>query len=85
MPANEEERARAATMGIPDINRKFRLEDMAAGDVIFSATGVTDGSLLDGVHFEGEYAEVDSIVMRSKSGTVRRMRTRCRDLARFGA
>jgi len=85
MPANEEERARAATMGISDINRKFKLEDMAAGDVIFSATGVTDGSLLDGVHFEGEYAEVDSIVMRSKSGTVRRMRTRCRDLARFGA
>jgi len=84
MPANEEERARAATMGISDINRKFKLEDMAAGDVIFSATGVTDGSLLDGVHFEGDYAEVDSIVMRSKSGTVRRMRTRCRDLARFG-
>ncbi len=85
MPANEEERARAATMGISDINRKFKLEDMAAGDVIFSATGVTDGSLLDGVHFDGDYAEVDSIVMRSKSGTVRRMRTRCRDLARFGA
>jgi len=85
MPANEEERARAATMGIADINRKFMLEDMAAGDVIFSATGVTDGSLLDGVHFHGEYAEVDSLVMRSKSGTVRRMRTRCRDLAsRFG-
>ncbi|HWK39236.1 MAG TPA: fructose-bisphosphatase class II family protein, partial [Hyphomicrobium sp.] len=84
MPANEEERARAATMGISDINRKFKLEDMAAGDVIFSATGVTDGSLLDGVHFEGDYAEVDSIVMRSKTGTVRRMRTRCRDLARFG-
>jgi len=85
MPANDEERARAAAMGISDINRKFKLEDMAAGDVIFSATGVTDGSLLDGVHFEGDYAEVDSIVMRSKSGTVRRMRTRCRDLARPGA
>ena len=57
MPSNDEERARAAKMGIPDINRKFLLEDMASGDVIFSATGVTDGSLLDGVRFRGDFAE----------------------------
>ena len=85
MPSNEEERVRAATMGITDINRKFKLEDMASGDVIFSAAGVTDGSLLDGVRFYGDYAEVESVVMRSKTGTVRRIKTTCRDVAaRFG-
>ena len=78
MPANDEERARAAKMGIPDISKKFLLEDLASGDVIFSATGVTDGSLLDGVRFRGDSAEVDSVVMRSKTGTVRRIKSTCR-------
>jgi fructose-1,6-bisphosphatase II / sedoheptulose-1,7-bisphosphatase len=85
MPSNDEERARAAAMGITDIHKKFLLEDMAAGDVIFSAAGVTDGSLLDGVRFHGEFAEVDSVVMRSKTGTVRRIKSKCRDVGgRFG-
>lgn len=85
-PSNDDERIRAAKMGITDINRKFNLEDMASGDVIFSATGVTDGSLLDGVHFRGDFAETESVVMRSKSGTVRRIKTRFRDIgARFPA
>jgi fructose-1,6-bisphosphatase II / sedoheptulose-1,7-bisphosphatase len=85
MPSNDEERARAVAMGITDVSRKFKLEDMAAGDVIFSAAGVTDGSLLDGVRFHGEFAEVDSVVMRSKTGTVRRIKSKCRDVAgRFG-
>jgi fructose-1,6-bisphosphatase II / sedoheptulose-1,7-bisphosphatase len=85
MPANEEERVRAATMGIADINRKFKLEDMAAGDVIFSAAGVTGGSLLDGVRFFGDCAEVDSVTMRSKTGTVRRIKSTIRDVAaRYG-
>lgn len=81
MPANDEERARAATMGIADINRKFTMEDMASGDVIFSAAGVTDGSLLKGVRFRGDGAEVESLVMRSKSCTVRRIRSTIRDVA----
>jgi len=81
MPANDEERVRAASMGIPDINRKFKLEDMASGDVIFSAAGVTDGSLLDGVKFFGDMAEVDSVVMRARTGTVRRIKSTCRDVA----
>ena len=73
-------------MGITVINRKFNLEDMASADVIFSATGVTDGSLLDGVHFRGDFAETETVVMRSKSGTVRRIKTRFRDIgARFPA
>jgi len=80
MPTKDEERQRAAKMGIPDINRKFKLEDMASGDVIFSATGVTDGSLLKGVHFRGDFAETETVAMRSKTGTVRRIRTKFRDL-----
>jgi fructose-1,6-bisphosphatase II / sedoheptulose-1,7-bisphosphatase len=67
-------------MGITDIKRKFRLEDMASGDVIFSATGVTDGSLLEGVKFRGDFAETESVVMRSKTGTVRRIKTMFRDI-----
>lgn len=85
-PSNDDERDRAAKMGITDINRKFDLEDMASADVIFSATGVTDGSLLDGVHFRGDFAETETVVMRSKTGTVRRIKTRFRDIgARFPA
>jgi fructose-1,6-bisphosphatase II / sedoheptulose-1,7-bisphosphatase len=80
MPSNDEETARAAKMGIPDINRKFLLEDMASADVIFSATGITDGSLLDGVHFRGDFAETESVVMRSKTGTVRRIKTSFRNV-----
>jgi fructose-1,6-bisphosphatase II / sedoheptulose-1,7-bisphosphatase len=80
MPTKEEERTRAAKMGISDINRKFRLDDMASGDVIFSATGVTDGSLLEGVKFRGDFAETESVVMRSKTGTVRRIKTMFRDI-----
>ena len=48
---------------------------MASGDVIFSATGVTDGSLLDGVHFRRDFAETETVVLRSKTGTVRRIKT----------
>jgi fructose-1,6-bisphosphatase II / sedoheptulose-1,7-bisphosphatase len=81
MPANEEERKRAEKMGISDITKKFLLEDLASGDVIFSATGVTGGSLLDGVRFRGDFAEVDSVVMRSKTGTVRRIKSTCRYVA----
>jgi len=74
-PLKKEEVTRAATMGIPDIRRKFSMEEMASGDVIFSATGVTDGSLLDGVHFRGDFAETESVVLRARTGTVRRIKT----------
>ena len=80
MPSKDEERERAEKMGIKDIGRKFRLEDMASSDVIFSATGVTDGSLLQGVKFRGLFAETESVVMRSKTGTVRRIKTSFRDI-----
>ena len=84
MPMKDEEVERAAKMGIPDIKRKFLLEDMASADVVFSATGVTDGSLLDGVRFRGDFAETETVVMRSKTGTVRRVKTNLRNIgARF--
>ncbi len=81
MASNDDERKRAAAMGITSINRKYLLDDMAPADVIFSATGITDGSLLDGVHFRGDVAETETVVMRSKTGTVRRIRTSSRIIA----
>jgi fructose-1,6-bisphosphatase II / sedoheptulose-1,7-bisphosphatase len=71
----KEEEVRAAAMGVTDIKRKYNMNEMASGDVIFSATGVTDGSLLDGVHFRGDFAENETVVLRSKTGTVRRIKT----------
>ncbi len=78
MPMKKEEEERAHKMGITDINRKFKLEDMASADVVFSATGVTDGSLLHGVRIHGDAAETETVVMRSKSGTVRRIKSKFR-------
>ncbi|WP_242531309.1 class II fructose-bisphosphatase [Roseococcus thiosulfatophilus] len=62
---------RAREMGITDIHAKYSMEDMAKGDVMFAATGVTTGPLLRGVRFFAGGATTHSIVMRSKSGTVR--------------
>ena len=70
-PRNNEEIERARKMGIPDINRVYGIEDLAAGDVMFAATGVTDGDYLSGVRFFGGGAETHSVVMRSKTRTVR--------------
>jgi fructose-1,6-bisphosphatase II / sedoheptulose-1,7-bisphosphatase len=74
-PLKKEEEVRATAMGVTDIKRKYNMNEMASGDVIFSATGVTDGSLLDGVHFRGDFAETETVVLRSKTGTVRRIKT----------
>jgi fructose-1,6-bisphosphatase II / sedoheptulose-1,7-bisphosphatase len=67
----DDERARAAKLGITDFNRKYSLMDLASGDVVFSATGVTDGSMLQGVKVGREFYTTQSIVMRSATGTVR--------------
>jgi fructose-1,6-bisphosphatase II / sedoheptulose-1,7-bisphosphatase len=83
-PLKKEETERAAAMGIADIRRRFSMEEMASGDVIFSATGVTDGSLLGGVHFRGAFAETETVVMRSQTGTVRRIKTTFRMLGTKG-
>jgi fructose-1,6-bisphosphatase II / sedoheptulose-1,7-bisphosphatase len=68
---NDDERGRAAKLGVRDLNRKYLHTDLASGDVVFSATGVTDGSMLRGVHVEGPYVTTHSIVMRSATRTVR--------------
>ena len=68
---NAEERARAVKMGIADPDRKFRLEEMASGDVMFAATGVTDGSMLQGVKFANGYVVTNTVVMRSATRSVR--------------
>ena len=73
---NDDERGRATKMGIEDFDRVYDLNDLASGDVIFSATGVTDGGLLQGVHRSADSAETHSIVMRSMTGTVREIVTR---------
>jgi fructose-1,6-bisphosphatase class II len=70
-PRNEEEIARAKKMGITDINRVFKIRDLANGHVMFAATGVTNGDFLKGVRFFGGGAHTHSIVMRSLSGTIR--------------
>lgn len=68
---NDDERARAKRWGITDLTRKYDLLDMAKGDVMFAATGVTDGAMLRGVRRFAGGAVTHSLVMRSKSGTVR--------------
>ena len=70
---NDAEIARARRWGIDDLDRIYALEDMAKGDCIFAATGVTDGSLLEGVHRRKNCITTESIVMRASSGTVRRV------------
>lgn len=71
VPSNDEERERCIKMGI-DVDKVLYMDDLVKGDdAIFAATGVTDGELLRGVQFKGGYCETHSLVMRSKSGTIR--------------
>ncbi|RMB05032.1 class II fructose-bisphosphatase [Eilatimonas milleporae] len=72
---NDDERSRAAKWGIEDLNRKYSLTDMVSKNVIFSATGVTDGSMLQGVHHTKDGISTDTLVMRSETRTVRRIKT----------
>ncbi|WP_288458169.1 class II fructose-bisphosphatase [uncultured Sphingomonas sp.] len=68
---NDDERARARKWGIEDLDRQYDLKELAKGDCIFAATGVTDGSLLAGVKRKGKVMTTESVVMRASSGTVR--------------
>lgn len=76
MYEDDAQRARARDMGVADPNRVFTASDMARGNVMFAATGVTSGPLLRGVRRFGNGAITHSIVMRSKSGTVRTIEAR---------
>jgi fructose-1,6-bisphosphatase II / sedoheptulose-1,7-bisphosphatase len=71
---NEEEKARAAKCGVTDLDRIYGLEDLAKGDCIFAATGVTDGTLLRGVKRRRDCLTTESVVMRASTGTVRWVR-----------
>ncbi|MGZ3691506.1 MAG: fructose-bisphosphatase class II, partial [Pseudobdellovibrio sp.] len=69
---NEEEKQRATRMGVKDLHKKFTLEELASGHVVFCATGITDGPLLKGVKLlAGGRAQTQSLVMRSQTGTIR--------------
>ena len=75
---------RARKMGIEDPNKVFDMEEMARGDVLFAATGVTDGNMLDGVKFDNGDIYTHTVVMRSSSGTVREIKARHQDTSKFG-
>jgi fructose-1,6-bisphosphatase II / sedoheptulose-1,7-bisphosphatase len=81
---NDDEIARAHRWGIEDLDRVYSLEDLAKGDCIFAATGVTDGSLLKGVHRGRNCVTTESVVMRASTGTIRRVSTEYHDLKHRG-
>ncbi|PIC64692.1 fructose-bisphosphatase class II [Sporosarcina sp. P13] len=71
VPSNDEERERCIKMGL-DVDKVLMMDDLVKGDdCIFAATGITDGELMGGVQFKGTYCSTHSLVMRSKSGTIR--------------
>lgn len=73
---NDDERQRAARIGIKDLKKKYTMMDMASGDVMFAATGVTTGSMLTGITEVGNTITSETVVMRSLTGTVRCIKTR---------
>ncbi|MBM3615271.1 MAG: class II fructose-bisphosphatase [Alphaproteobacteria bacterium] len=70
---NEDEKARAKKAGITDLNRVYTRDEMVTADVIFAATGVTSGSILSGIKREPGWMTTETLLMRSKTGSVRRM------------
>ncbi len=79
----EEKRQRATHMGIKDLRKKYTMEEMVSGDCLFAATGVTNGSMLEGVKFHPEVIETETVVMRSATGTVRWIRAEHREHGKF--
>jgi fructose-1,6-bisphosphatase II / sedoheptulose-1,7-bisphosphatase len=79
----EETRERALKMGITDPRKRYEMEDMVRGDCLFSATGVTTGSMLKGVRFGKDKIETETVVMRSATGTVRWIRAEHRQFEKF--
>jgi len=80
---SDEQRERAHRMGVEDVNQKYQMHEMARGDVLFAATGVTDGNLLSGVRFGRRAVTTHTVVMRSSSGTVRWIKADHQDLDKF--
>ena len=80
---SDEQRERAIRMGVTDVDRKFDMAEMARGDVLFAATGVTDGNMLAGVKFGRRSITTHTVVMRSSSGTVRWIKAEHQDPEKF--
>jgi len=74
---------RARTMGIIDPNKKYDMKELASGDVVVSATGVTESALVDGVRFHRDVIETETVIYRSLTGTVRRIRAEHRNMGKF--
>ncbi|MEL6127673.1 MAG: fructose-bisphosphatase class II, partial [Pseudomonadota bacterium] len=70
---NDDERGRAKKAGITDLDKIYDRDDMVTEHVIFAATGVTDGSIVSGARWDGDYLETETILMRSRTGSVRRL------------
>ncbi|MZR11765.1 class II fructose-bisphosphatase [Maritimibacter sp. DP07] len=70
---NDDERGRAAKAGITDLDKIYARDEMVQADVIFAATGVTDGSIVEGIKREPDHLTTETLLMRSKTGSVRRM------------
>ena len=70
---NDDEKARASKAGITDFDRIYSRDELVTGDVIFAATGVTDGSIVAGIKRSPGFVETETILMRSRTGSVRRM------------
>lgn len=82
-PMNDQHRERVAAIGIEDIDRKYSMEELASGDVVFAATGVTNGSMLQGVKFGAVAITTETVIMRARTRTVRWIRTDHRELDKF--
>ncbi len=76
--------ARAKRMGVEDENRIYDMSEMASGDVLFAATGVTDGNMLSGVRFMRDAIATHTVVMRSSSRTIREIKAVHKDMEKFG-
>ncbi|MGB2207391.1 MAG: class II fructose-bisphosphatase [Parvibaculales bacterium] len=80
---SEDQKARAAKMGITDFSKKYEMEEMASGDVVLSVTGVTAGSMLSGIERRGDEVWTDTLLMRSSTGTIRWIRARHSHIDKF--
>jgi fructose-1,6-bisphosphatase II / sedoheptulose-1,7-bisphosphatase len=79
----EEKRVRALAMGVKNAKRKYDMTELASGDVIVCATGVTDGALLKGVKWIGDVVETETVIYRSATGTVRKIQAEHRAMGKF--
>ena len=82
--SNAEQKERAKKMGIEDFDRKYTMHEMASGDVMFAATGVTSGSMLSGVKVKSDAIYTDTVVMRSSTGTTRWINAKHTQFDKFG-